>query len=325
MREELDLIEQYSVDEAFFRVDGNPNEVAERLKKAIETRVGIPVSIGISDTKTKAKYANSIAKTEGGVCVINDKLWSLFIPSLNLSKIWGVGNQMELRYKRHGLKTVGDFVALDRSRVVSLFGLNGLRLYEELGFNGVFELAAKAKPQQSILSSRSFETEIYDVEVLSDAVAFHVRQVAADLRKMDMETINIRVFLGTNRFGDFLLRGGSKEAILVTSTSDTLGLLGEANKLLEAIYESGVPYKKAGVSLSGLKPANRGQASLFTEYTAKEAPVLMGVIDALNFKADRELILIGSRLKNKVWRTRNYSASPSYTTEWKDIVRVKAD
>ena len=59
-------VEIYSIDEAFLNVrgfeNGNPTAYAHRMRRTIERWTGIPVSIGIAETKTLAKVANHIAK-----------------------------------------------------------------------------------------------------------------------------------------------------------------------------------------------------------------------------------------------------------------------
>ena len=59
-------IEVYSIDEAFLEVSFNENQlldIAFYLRKRILDEIGVPVSIGISMTKTLAKAAMEIAKT----------------------------------------------------------------------------------------------------------------------------------------------------------------------------------------------------------------------------------------------------------------------
>lgn len=59
-------IEVYSIDEAFFKLDGIKSEELEsyvlNIKLIIEKWVGIPVSIGVAPTKSLSKVANKIAK-----------------------------------------------------------------------------------------------------------------------------------------------------------------------------------------------------------------------------------------------------------------------
>lgn len=325
MREELEMVEQYSIDEAFFQIEEEPEKVASRLKNAVEKQVGIPVSVGVARTKTQAKYANSLAKKSDGICVLDESAWLGLVPEISLSKIWGVGGKLELRYKQHGLTTVAKLLSVDTDRIASIFGVIGVSLQQELAGQVVFKLGQKTEPQKSIMSSRSFRDVSSDIEVLADALAYHVRHAVADLRAMRMKTSVIRVSIRPGRHGDFLLRGGSKEVVLPTPTNDTVELLKVAHGLLEQLFEPDVPYKKAGITLSHLQSVECQQESLFlnTE-NKKDTANLMSVIDGLNNKKGKELILLGSRLLGDKWRSRADVESPAYTTRWNDVALAKA-
>ena len=324
MRKELEIVEQYSIDEAFFAIDSNPKGVAKRLKNAVEKEVGIPVSVGIGKTKTQAKFASTIAKKEEGVCVLNEALWQSFLEDIPLAKIWGIGGKMELRYKKHGLETVADLTNTDESRIAQLFGVNGVRLQQELKGFSVFKVGHIHEPQKSILSSRSFRNSTTEFTVLADAVAYHVRHAMADLRSMKMKTSVIRVSIRPSRHGDFLLRGGTKEAFLTVPSNDSIELLKVANDLLKELFEEGVPYKKAGVMISNFISEDFKQENLFESENKGISEGLMSVIDHLNSRKGKEVVLLGSRLRSSGWQTKVEVKSPSYTTRWSDIANVKA-
>ena len=74
-------IEVYSIDEAFldFSIlkEEHFHKQAMHIRKIIKKWTGIPVSIGISTTKTLAKIANHIAKRSnqfGGIFILNDPI-----------------------------------------------------------------------------------------------------------------------------------------------------------------------------------------------------------------------------------------------------------
>lgn len=329
MREELEEVEQYSVDEAFFRVEAdNPEYIAVKLREAVERHVGIPVSVGVAKSKTQAKYANDCAKKGSRVFVYDRHSWEKDIKKICLKDIWGVGGKLELRYKQHQLLTVADLLQADQSRVARIFGVAGVRLRHELSGQPVFSLTATRDPQKSIMSSRSFRTETTDVSVLEDAVAYHVRHAAADLRAMDLAALSLRVSIQPSRHGDFMLRGRSKEAVFAAPVNDTLTLIRTAETLLAQMYEPGVPYKKAGVVLSDLRVNSSAQPSLFATDAATAEPAkaakLMETLDKLNAKAGKELLLVGSRLRSNEWSARVDARSPAYTTRWSDIATVSA-
>ena len=93
-------MEIYSIDEAFIEISklkniDNYNKYAAKIQKIILQWTGIPISIGIGETKTLAKIANFIAKNNqktGGVFNIsNIKDKKLILKKIKIEKVWGIG------------------------------------------------------------------------------------------------------------------------------------------------------------------------------------------------------------------------------------------
>lgn len=324
MRAELDVVEQYSIDEAFFALTEEPLRVAQELKRVVEREVGIPLSIGIAQTKTRAKYANRLAKKCGGVKVLTVLEWQKLAESIPIQAIWGVGGKSELKYKQHGLQTVAQVINADPARILKIFGIAGLRLQQELQGKLVLPLQNKAHVQQSVMSSRSFRKATTDLSVLSDALAYHVRHAIADVRAMELLSGQIRVTLSPARHGAYMLRGGTKEAVLSVPSSNVIEFLKLATQLLLELVEPGVPYQKVGVQLGLFSPQSTTQQTLFGTTEVQNTDTIQTIVKELNMKANRELLLFGSYLKNDVWQSRADIQSPAYTTRWKDVAIVKA-
>lgn len=326
MKEVCPQVEQYSIDEAFFTIDGDPTAVAKQLKERVEQVVGIPVSIGVAATKTQAKYASKLAKKGTGIQVLGAGEWEDMAARIPLQDIWGVGGKMELAFKAQGLKTVADLVSADQARIDQLFGVVGLRLQQELAGILVHTIGSKsAVLQQSIMSSRSFKNPVSDLEIMADAVAYHTRHIAAELREMGQKARVLRVTIQPSRHGDFVLRGGVREVILEAPSNDTIELVSLANTALCELFEPGVPYKKVGVTVVGLTDAQVEQGSLFAVRGRVRAGAhVLSVLDTLNAAAGKEVVLVGSRLRSDIWQARTGSRSPAYTTKWADVREVKA-
>ena len=320
-------IEQYSVDEAFFEIKVSTREVKPLLrdaKVAIEQSVGVPVSLGAGKTMTIAKYANSKSKKTDRTCFLHDKAWQKETTQIPISSIWSVGRATSRRMNESGIKTVADLLAADRERVDRLFGVHGLRLQSELSEVPARSLSRGEELQKSIMSTRSFAKASQELSVLENAVSYHTAYVAKELRELCAKAKVIRVLLRPSRHGDWSLRGGSLEALLTAPTDDTKTLLHEALNLTRQIYEAGVPYKKAGVILSGITAADSAQPDLFTTSTDEQSDKLDIVIDAVNDRFGKDSLTIG-RLKNAGgWRASRQHASPQYTTKWSDIASVKS-
>ena len=71
-------VEQYSIDEAFVRLEGpmaaNASDIAEQLRQTVRQWTGMMVSVGVAPTRTLAKVANHLAKKSSGVYVWNSAL-----------------------------------------------------------------------------------------------------------------------------------------------------------------------------------------------------------------------------------------------------------
>lgn len=326
MKRELGTVEQYSIDEAFFILKGSEAEVRAHithLKDTVEREVGIPVSIGVANSKTAAKYASSVAKKTGGLFVLWTKEHTEALLETKLRDIWGVGLRTTELFKKHGLIIVGDMVALERRQISSLFGVQGERLWLELQGIPAVGASNAHSTQQSILSSRSFKGTTTDKAVLKDAVAYHVRHAAEDLRSMKHKTSSIQVMLGTSRHGDYFMQGGFEVTLFATPTSDSFVLLKAADALVERIYKADVPYKKAGILLQHFTPETLQQMDLSSSTTQSKTSTLMPVMDALNKRSGGATLLLGSHLKTVAWEASRGSRSPAYTTSWNDIATVR--
>lgn len=327
MKDHVEVMEQYSIDEAFCVLEGGEEEVfafSKNLRETIYQRVGIPVSLGISNTKTRAKRANALAKKGEGVLLLNDALWDELACEVAIGDIWGVGGRLAMRYKTHDLTTVKAVMEADPSRIERLFGIAGKRLQQELRGQSVWPVEKKKVVQKSIMSSRSFAMATTERGVLEDAIAYHIRQAAADLRDMGAKATTLQVMIRPSRHGDYVLRGGSLEAVLVSPSDNTITFLKEAVSLLHKLYEPEVPYKKAGVVIGGICSAETTQTQLFTDEANEAQSELMLVMDHINNKMGRETLTVGDRRKGQIWKTKQEMISPAYTTRWSDIASVKA-
>jgi len=324
MREEIGSVQQYSVDEAFFQCSSTDLDLVWQIKHAVERRVGIPVSLGIAPTKTLAKYANTHAKKGSGVHFFDPHTWSLDSKIVPLARIWGVGGKMEIRYKQHGITMVHDLLEAETSRIQKVFGVHGLRLQQELAGKSALAFDQVREPQKSIMSSRSFGKETTDPAVVSDAVAYHVRHVLEDVRAMQAKANTIRVSVRPSRHGDYLLRGGTQEAVFAVPTNNTIEVLKVAQQLATSLLEPGVPYKKVGVVLSGFTVQAAEQQSLFADPAVLKSDALMSVVDGLNSRLGKGAVVIGSHLQAPQWQSRSELKSPSYTTQWSDVRQVVA-
>jgi DNA polymerase V len=328
LKSEFGNVDQYSVDEAFFTLSGTAAEVQRRaraIKDIVQTHIGIPVSVGVAATKTRAKLANAIAKKGDGVVVLSQSQWEALVGTTPVATIWGVGRQLSQRCHRHGIHTVIDLMNASLPRIEKLFGVYGARLWHELHGVSVFSVTSARSIPKSIMSSRSFGTTVSDVAVLLDALYYHVEQVAHDARRQGLYVGAIRVYVTPGRYSDYAGHGGSGEETFALTFSDTGWLIKKASAILLRLAKSNVPYKKIGVEISQLHPADYAlQLPLWENHDAVEGPSLAQVIDDITAQYGGGVLQYGRVRTAAVWQAKSECKSPEYTTLWRDIPSVSA-
>ena len=95
-----------------------------------------------------------------------------------------------------------------------------------------------------------------------------------------------------------------------------------ALKCIKKIYKNGYSYKKAGVTLSGIISKNEVQLNIFDSEDRIRNNNLMKTLDVINGNIGRDILKLGSSGINK-WKIGKEKLSPSYTTNWSDILTIK--
>lgn len=325
LAQEVGKCEIYSIDEAFFMLQNDVQEDdLHYIRDVVMKKVGIPVSVGGAPTKTLAKQASSIGKKNGGFYLLTQEDWQKRASEVRCGEIWGLGRQTASKLSEMGIKTVADFMALTPAQLRQNFGVSTERIYSELHGKPVFPVGENSESvRKSIASTRSFASTTMQQEDVESAVAQHVTNVAEKLRQRKLLTSKMHVQIQTNRFGDFFLQGDSTEIILNEPSASTAELLRLALGAVRKMYTKGVPYKKAGVSVSGLMPESYVTQDLFAEKVPETNSKIDDITDIINNKfgrgALRSAAILGNRAGSKA-----QLRSKQYTTSWKDIPIVTA-
>ena len=129
------LIEPLSLDEAYLDVSGQPHcqgsasLMAQAIRDAIRSEVGITASAGIAPNKFLAKIASDWRKPDGQFLVRPDEVAD-FVRVLPVDKIWGVGEVTATKLRQQGFYTCGDLQQLPLADMLRRFGKLGKTLYE---------------------------------------------------------------------------------------------------------------------------------------------------------------------------------------------------
>src|SRR3972149_2151960 len=126
-------VEYYSIDEMFFDASSMDFHDAKALQDLILEQTGVPVSVGVSLSKTLAKLASSSGKPLGcGVAVDKADVQRL-LHDRPVEKITGIAKRSARRLEAYGIRTCEDFARADRRLIRRLLTQRGEPLWWELG------------------------------------------------------------------------------------------------------------------------------------------------------------------------------------------------
>lgn len=326
-------LEVYSIDEAFLSFAGftsvSLTDYGHRIRATVKQWTGIPVSVGIAETKTLAKIANYVAKQSEEVAGVFDLSIEPdrdgLLARVPVEEVWGIGPNYARRLKQHGITTALALRNTDDQWIRKQMGVVGLRTVQELRGISCLPLEQCPPPKQGITCSRAFGKPITTLTEMREAVATYTARAAEKLRGEQLAASALIVFLTTNPFKDEPQYSNATTLRLPVPTDATPELLRVALKGIEAIYREGFQYKKAGVMLLGLVPVGQVQANLFDHADRERSKRLMLAVDAVNARDGADTVRFAATGLTQRWRTRFTQRSPAYTTHWNNLPMVHAN
>lgn len=350
-------LDQYSIDESFFEVDKSiaaaffqENQSSEktdsllhrygaRISSDVLRAVGIPISIGIAETKTLAKIGSKFAKKYKGYqgcCLIDTeerrhKALSLF----PIEDVWGIGRQIARKLDYMGIRTAAQLADQKESWVRCHFNITTMRTWKEL--NGENCISIEELPQKkSICTSRSFADEgISDKNVMEEAVANFAVRCTEKLRRQGSVCQGITVFAWTSRFNDHMPEYTIHDSLVLPIATDAQDeIVGAALTILRARYPKSVSdrpdrhdlsfrFKKAGVILWQISPSTPREQDLFDPINRERQKALMAAIDAINHKNGYGTIRQAIQGTDCRFDLKREYMSKRFTTDISDILEVK--
>ncbi len=330
LKEMAPKVEVYSVDEAFLDLSGikNINQEAIKIKQELESRVGIPVSIGIAQTKTLSKMAVEMAKkSDSGVVLLDTEQKVLnSLKGMPVSEVWGIGNGRQIRLQSMNIKTALD---LKNYQNRSLLRKNLTKLGEQIQdeLNGIQCLAfgERTERKKSVMSTRTFARMSYDKLVVAQALATHASDVAEELRMQGSVCKKIAIMFRSNPFQNNLSQyNASLAANLYTPSSNTFIFIATVLELLDQVWQEGYAIQKAGVFALELQDENEHEVDLFAPIVDPRQQSLMKTMDKVNYKeGPRMLRSAACGTNNQAWAMKQKMLSPRYTTSWIDLPMVR--
>ena len=257
-RDTTPLVEGLSIDEAFLdvrgleRIAGSPIRIAERLRRRVRERVGLPITVGIATTKFLAKVASAVAKPDGLLAIPPGEELD-FLHPLAVERLWGVGRVTSAKLRQEGLETVRHVAELDEEELVSIVGQAAGRHLHALAQNRDPRRVRVGRRRSSMGAQRALGRGRRSHAELDSTLAGLVDRLTRRLRKARRvcRTITLRL-----RFDDF--SRATRSHTVAEATSRTHTILAIARGLLAASMPM---VESRGITLIGVSLGNLGDAN----------------------------------------------------------------
>ncbi len=290
-------IECYSVDESFADITGmrlplkmSYEEIALNLKAALKKELGMTFSVGVAPTKVLAKIASNFKKPDG-LTIIPGRDIEQFLKTFPVGDVWGIGKQTAAYMEKLGITTALDFANKKQIWVNTHFSKPHQELWKELrGENALTLKTGERKPYVSLMRTRTFSPPSRKREFILAELSRHVEVVCARARQHGLSGRTLSIFLKTQTF---------KYVGLTLRLSRTTNIPEEVLLLLTAkfdqLFEAGILYRAAGVTLSDLGAASAMQLDLFDiTLRIEKLEKIYKEVDELNVRFGKTLVHLAS-------------------------------
>ncbi len=247
------IVEGLSIDEAFLdvrgleRLSGTPTEIAEKLRREVRERVGLPITVGVARTKFLAKVASGVAKPDGLLVVPPDRELA-FLHPLPVERLWGVGPATANKLHERGITTVGEVAQLAEAALVAMLGRASGRHLHALARNLDPRPVQVRRRRRSIGAQRALGRSPKSFDVVDAALVALVDRVTRRMRSAGRvgRTVVLRL-----RFDDF--SRATRSHTLPRATAQTHAILTTARGLLATATPL---IERQGLTLVGVAVAN---------------------------------------------------------------------
>ena len=261
LHDETPAVQQVSIDEAFMDVTPtrvnreHPVIIAMRIQRRVEA-LGVTCSVGVGSSKTVAKIASDMDKPRG-LTVVYPGTERAFLDPLPVRCMSGIGKAAEEKLRAHGVETLGQLVLEGQPRLERLFGKNGRTMY--LRACGLDDAPVEqGAPVKSVSNEVTFAEDLTQRVDIEAAINTQSAKVGRRLRRKGLRgsTIGLRL-----RYADRSSR--SVQRRLAQATDDELAFAPELCRMLDELWQPGVPVRLIGVSVGGFDAAGTVQEQLF--------------------------------------------------------------
>jgi DNA polymerase-4 len=227
------VVEVLGWDEAFVGVDvEDPEAYARGIQAAVLEASDLHCSVGIGDTKVRAKIATDFGKPQGTFRLTKEN-WFEVMGERPTVALWGIGSRISQRLAAHGIATVHDLATADEEELVREFGPTMGPHFRRLG-RGFSSSRVDDTPWVARAHGRetTYQTNLVDPEEVAAAIRTLSEQVVEDITREGRPCARVHLkvrfapFFTTNRIRK-LAEPTFDPAVISETALDLLQALGD--------------------------------------------------------------------------------------------------
>lgn len=262
--EETPLLEQVSIDEAFFDVTPgryskeSPVAICRRIQSRV-AELGVTCSVGLGINKTVAKIASERQKPRG-LTVVLPGMEAAFLAPLPVQAMSGIGEATRRRLEELNIRTLGELARQDEERMARLFGVHGPRMVRRAAGLERSQVRAIDAPDEvkSVSNERTFSHDLTEEREVRAAIDHVSSLVGTRLRRKGLKGSQVTLKL---KFDIHHTHTAQKQLAHRTDDEHLFGAT--AQSLLTNIWSEGTPIRLVGVAVSGFDADVGEQLSFF--------------------------------------------------------------
>lgn len=263
IKEDVPIYEKASIDEFYVDLTGMDKffgcqQIASELRAKIIQESGLPISFGLSPSKTVSKIATGEAKPNNEITILKGKE-KFFLAPLSVRKIPMVGEKTYRTLCDLGVKDIRTIQEMPIHLMEKVFGKHGTSIWKKA--NGIdLSPVVPYRERKSISTERTFDKDTIDVKKMEGLMVAMAENLVFQLRRGNKLSACITVKI---RYSDFQTYTLQRK---ITYSASDHTILPVVLELFRKLYNRRVLVRLIGVKFSHLVEGGH-QINLFDNPT----------------------------------------------------------
>ncbi len=289
-----DLVEPFGMDECWLdisgtrRLFGEPERVADEIRKSIKRELGLTVSVGVSFNKVFAKLGSDMKKPDA-VTEIREENFRDTVWKLPLGDIIGAGRQTVKVLEKYSVYTIGDFAKCSPKWVYHILGKCGMALWNHANGRDFSPVMQKdfVLPAKSIGHGITTTADLTENNEVWAAMLQLSQDISRRLREQGKSAQTVSVNIRDN-----VLANKQWQTKLPLVTQSPTIIAGTAYHLFVENYEWKNPVRSLTVTATGLVDDGQPfQDDLFIGEKLRKTEIADECIDKIRKKFGDNIIM----------------------------------